>query len=261
MEYRHLIEAMGQARLSAQPLPDAVYASMPTDHAGAYALQDGLALWLGQNGLGSIAGYKAGSTNATAQAALGLDGPIMGRLMSGRRFVSGDRIARGACPVGVECELAFDIATDIAPRPTPWTADDATAVLRHAYPAMEIIENRYGKPPDRPVTAIIADDVFQKGFVLGAGTSGWRDVALDAIAARVKVDGKEVVTGNSAGVLGNPLAAVAFMLNTLSQRDIPVREGDILLTGTMTPPHFPSTFPAAVTITLGGIGSCSITLE
>jgi len=261
LEHRHLIEAMGQARLAGRPLPESVYASMPPDHAGAYALQDELAVWLGQNGLGSVAGYKAGSTNDAAQAALGVDGPILGRVMSGRRFASGDRVARGDCPVGIECELAFRVAIDVPPRATLWTVEDAGTVLGDAYPAIEVIENRYGKPPERPATAIIADDIFQKGFVLGTGTDGWRDIALDAIAARVMIGGEEVATGSSAGVLGNPLASVAFVLNTLSQRDIALRPGDILMTGTMTPPQFPSVFPADVDITLDGIGTCSLTLE
>ncbi|MEM1399125.1 MAG: fumarylacetoacetate hydrolase family protein [Pseudomonadota bacterium] len=255
-----LVDTLGQARLAGEPLPEDVYSTMPDRHEAAYALQDQLAVWLSDNGLGAVAGFKAESTNDTAQAALGLDGPLLGRLMSGRQMLSGDSIKRGNCPIGVECELAFRVGHDVAPWAETWQPAEVGAVLAEAIPAIEIIENRYGKPPERPVTAIIADDIFQKAYVLGPANAAWRDMPLEAITARVSVNGREVAVGGGANVLGNPLNSVAFVLNNLSKRGLLLHAGAVIMTGTMTPAFFMNEFPAEIEIELDGIGTCKATV-
>jgi 2-keto-4-pentenoate hydratase len=61
--------------------------------------------------------------------------------------------------------------------------------------------------------------------------------AFDArtMSMRMSVNSETVSTGVGAACLGNPLQAARWLADTLCERNIPLRAGDVVLTGALGP--------------------------
>lgn len=77
-----------------------------------------------------------------------------------------------------------------------------------------------------------ADDVFQRGYILGA-PSDWHDIDLSTITGRLSIDGQTVQTGREDEVMGNSLEAVVWPANASPRIGCPLRRGHVVLTGSM----------------------------
>src|SRR5205809_7784333 len=85
----------------------------PQNRAEGYAIQAKLAGLAGQ----SVAGWKIAATSAAGQAHIGVDGPLAGRLLSGRSREPGAAISlSGELMRGAEAEFAFRFGQDLKPR-------------------------------------------------------------------------------------------------------------------------------------------------
>ena len=219
----------------AGPLPPGI---APRNEADAIAVQLELARRVGAFPPG---GFKIGATAMRMQSYLGLAGPAGGFMQAGDIHPSGASLAyAGLRGPGAECELAVRLARDLPPGPCDM--DRAAAAVGEICAAIELVENRYGKPPMGDLVALgtptlIADQVFHRAAILGAPVADWRGLDLAAIPGRILVDGTERGHGTGADLLGHPLQALAWLAaSPLAAAFGGLRAGQVVMLGSVTPP-------------------------
>src|SRR5918998_214185 len=117
-------------------------------------------------------------------------------------------------------------------------------------PAFEIAD----VDPDADLESILAGDIFQRGVVLGPMAER---AALDSAAGRVVVNGEETRVPDPEalpGAIPDLLAHVAALLPAFGEE---IRQGDIVITGSIVPPLAVGAGDR-VEYELAGIGSVSI---
>ena len=160
------------ARRSGTPLKPLPADAAPHTEAEGYRIQRAVHdLLLPQ--FGARAGYKIGCTSAVMQQYLNIPHPCSGGVFERGVFDSGARLrAKDFVRVGVECEIAVQLARDLAPSLAPFTADSVAPAIEAYLPAIEIVDDRYVDWQTLGAPTLVADDFFAAGCVLG--TAGRR---------------------------------------------------------------------------------------
>lgn len=208
-------------------------ADAPADPAAGYAVQRAVAAALGAV---PPAGFKIGATTQQMQAYLGLSGPAAGFVPAASLQADGAefRFADFLNP-GVECEIGVRLGRDLPPGPT--TREQAAAAVAEVFPAIEIVERRYGDLAELGTPTLIADQVFHGAGVLGAPVAGWRDLDLGAVRGTFHVGGKVAGTGHGRDLLGHPLEALAWLAASgAAQVFGGLKAGQVVWLGSVTPP-------------------------
>jgi 2-keto-4-pentenoate hydratase len=205
----------------------------PADVAAGYALQREVA-----QAMGAVppAGFKIGATTKQMQAYLGLSGPAGGFVPATSLHADGAefRFADFLNP-GVECEIAVRLGRDLPAKPT--TQDEAAAAVAEVFPAVEIVERRYGDLGELGTPTLIADQVFHAAGVMGAPRAGWQGLDLGAAKGVFTVAGKVVGEGHGRDLLGHPMAALAWLAGSGAAEAFGgLRAGQVVWLGSVTPP-------------------------
>ena len=232
-KYLAIAEILAYVRHNRTPLavlpPDAV----PHDEADGYRVQDALHNLLSPD-FGLQVGYKIGCTSAVMQQYLGISHPCAGGLyMSGVHAAGTSLRYNDYVHVGVECEIAVQLASDLMPSGEPFTADDVATAIDAYHPAIEIVDDRYADWRSMDAPTLIADDFFAAGCVLGAPVARGKAPDLLSVIGRAVVNGMEVGRGNGADVFGHPHHALAWLANHLAAQGKALREGQIVMTGSL----------------------------
>jgi 2-keto-4-pentenoate hydratase len=246
--------AARQAHRKLETLPEGL---RPADEAAAVAAQCALAARVGAL---PPAGFKIGATARHMQAYLGLAGPVAGFMAQGGIHASGIRLryADFQSP-GVECELAVRLARDIPPGPCG--REQAAAAVGAVSAGIEIVENRYPDLKEFGTPALIADQVFHAAAVIGAAETEWRGLDLAAIAGRILVNQAERGRGKGAELMGDPLAALAWLAGSPVAAGFGgLKAGQVVMLGSVTPPIW-LLGPAAVEVSFPPLAPVLLTLE
>ncbi|SHH22187.1 2-keto-4-pentenoate hydratase [Halobaculum gomorrense] len=194
--------------------------------ADGYRVQERLIARLSDR-RGNPIGYKIGFTNQRVQADLGVAEPGYGRLLA-------DTLARSPATIRldeyvglrVEPEIVFRLGSDLS-------ADASRTATRGAIsavvPAVELVDSRTDWRFDAPLA--VADNCLDAGIVVGddAAPNG-RSTSTESVTLRV--DGEAVASGAGDEVLGDPLAALAWLAETAG--GLPA--GALVSTGSLTEP-------------------------
>ncbi|GAB2459103.1 2-keto-4-pentenoate hydratase [Xylanimonas ulmi] len=179
-----------------------------------------------------VAGYKVGLTSRAMQRQLGVSQPDFGHLM-------GDQVHSDSQPLDhvrylqpkVEPEIAFVLGADLAGPGV--NVAQALRAVDFVLPALEVIDSRI---TDWRIGFIdtVADNASGAGVVLGS-----RPVRVDALdlalsGCVMELDGAVVATGAGGAVLGSPVNALVWLVNTLGERGVAFRAGDVVLPGSVT---------------------------
>ena len=255
-------ERLKQARLDGGPVPALQDGDRPGTEDEGYAVQAALADALCADGKGPVAGYKIGATTPSMQTYLGVPEPAFGRILASNvlRSPAGFRTP-GHVPIGIECEIAVRLSRDVPPGSPVTTVAEATDFIGEVFPAIEIVENRYGDFKACGVPTLMADDFFHRACVIGDPVPAWRDVALDALGGRTSIDGAVVAEGVSADVLGHPLNALVWLSGRLAGAGAGLTAGMNVMTGSITPVHWVERFPAKSAIEIDGLGRSELVLS
>ncbi|SDB61797.1 2-keto-4-pentenoate hydratase [Belnapia rosea] len=226
------VEAILEARRARRVLAP-LGTSAPADEAAGYALQRKVA-----EGLGAVppAGFKIGATTRQMQEYLGLAGPAAGFVPQGSLNPGGAgfRFADFLNP-GVECEIGVRLGRDLPAGPC--TREAAAEAVAEVFPAVEIVERRYGDLGELGTPTLIADQVFHASGVLGAPAEGWRGLDLAAVQGVFHVGGRVVGSGHGRDLLGHPFAALAWLAGSGAAREFGgLRAGQVIWLGSVTPP-------------------------
>ena len=244
-----LIEARTSGRALGK-LPDEL---IPTDATEAQLVDDHVAHISGWR----VLGWKIGCTSEAARKMLDSPGPFAGRIYSifesGVTLGDADLIAEPH----LEGEFAFTLATDIEPTAGKRSRSDALEAIADARPAIELVGGRFTDFFGTPLPALIADAGANTHLILGSPAGDVDLDSLSAVTATMTVDGRVTGLGSGADVLGDPINALMWLLEHLAARNIGLRSGDAITTGTATQV---SALPigSTATATLGNLGSVSL---
>ena len=100
-------------------------------------------------------------------------------------------------------------------------------------PSLEIIDSRIAdwkiKLPDT-----VADNASSARIVLGGTITPVLGLDLRTVGMVLEKNGEMVATAAGAAVLGNPAQAVAWLANKLAVYGIPLRRGEVILSGSLS---------------------------
>jgi 2-keto-4-pentenoate hydratase len=207
------------------PLPSPSIAAQ-----AAYRIQDELREALVARGE-RVIGWKAGLTGRVAQESLGIHHPVSGFLLGDGVYSTGDTVPLSRfAELAVEVEMAFVMKRDLAgPGVTP---PAALLAVEGALPALELVEFRWeGSPTEGD---LVADGVAGNAIVLGQPLTPviGLDLALEGVV--YEMSGRVMATNTAAEVLGNPLNALAWLANHLAERELGLRTGDVVMSGSIS---------------------------
>lgn len=192
-------------------------------------------------------GWKVGLTAAPIQQQFGFHEPVFGCILdsksSGHVFRRDDLIRPGFEP-----ELCLRVA-----QPLSGEVDLATArgAIDAVHPALEIIETRGDFVAQ--IAVAMADNAQQKTVILGDPVA-LGSLALDAVAATLRINGETVATGRGEAVLGNPLNSVVWLARKLQEFGRGIQAGEIIMSGSFTR-QFPIEPGDRVEVDFAGVGS------
>jgi 2-keto-4-pentenoate hydratase len=245
---------------------ETAFAPLPP-HLAPPTLAEGVAVQVALAGLLGAhppAGFKIGATALRMRAYLGLEEPLAGFMAAENLHPTGARLPFAAFHgVGVECEIAVRLARDLPAGPTTRAA--AAAAVGAVFPAIEVVENRYGPAPagDLPsfgVPSLLADQVYHAAAVLGAPVPDWQALDLASLPGRITLNGAEMGAGVGADLLGHPLDALAWLAGSPTIGGFGgLRAGQVVMLGSVTPPIWLSA-PGTVTVEFAGLGAARLEL-
>jgi 2-keto-4-pentenoate hydratase len=251
---------IASARRHRTPLQPLAAASAPRDEAEGYRIQQALRQLLSAD-FGAFAGYKIGCTSAVMQQYLDIPHPCGGSVFAKGVHASGVSLkSEDFVRVGVECEIAVRLGSDLAPSQAPFTADTVAQAIEAYLPAIEIVDDRYADWQTIGAPTLVADDFFAAGCVLGQPVARSAAPDLLDVVGRAVVNGHEVSRGTGADVLGHPHHALAWLANHLAADGQGLREGlragQIVLTGSLVKTLWLNAGDR-VTMDLSGLGEVS----
>ncbi len=200
------------------------------DVADAYAIQSRLIDRRLEDGA-SVVGHKIGLTSEGIQEQLGVDRPDYGRVLDSMFLPD------GAVPVAdlilprIEPEVGFLLGEELEP---PVDYLDVLAATEAVLPVLEVIDSRV-RDWDIELEDTIADNASSALYVAGEAASdvAGRDLSLEGV--KFRRNGEVVSSGVGEAVLGHPAKAVAWLANTLGERDARLEAGHVVLSGSVTP--------------------------
>jgi 2-keto-4-pentenoate hydratase len=176
-----------------------------------------------------LVGYKLGNIAKVMQDAFGLDQPDYGFLLASTFAYEGTTLARERfIEPFVELEPAFVLRGHL--RGPNITVADVINAIEYAVPAIEVIDSRVRNwaigLPDT-----LADNGSTGAVILGGTPRRITELTLRDTRGALHFNGREVVAGNTGNILGNPLAALAWLCNRLAAYDVELTPGQVILPG------------------------------
>jgi 2-keto-4-pentenoate hydratase len=182
----------------------------------------------------AIAGHKIGLTNQAVQAQLGVDQPDFGVLLDAMDCSRSDPIDIGRLlQPRIEGEIAFVLGADLG-GDEPIDLATVRASVAYASPALEIVDSRI-VGWDISIVDTIADNASSGLYVLGSNRTPLSDFDPVEVTMHLRRGSEVVSQGSGADCLGDPLAAVAWLAETVRRLGRPLRAGEVILSGALGP--------------------------
>lgn len=194
-----------------------------------------------------VVGYKVGLTSAVMQRQMGVDQPDYGYLLDEMTYLENAPVPTdNFVQPKVEPEIAFVLGRDVS-GPNA-TVAQVMGAIEYVVPALEIIDSRV-RDWQIGLLDTVADNASSGGVVLGSRPTALVDQDLRLTGCNLYVNGRIVGTGAGGAVLGSPLTAAVWLINTLGARGVTLRAGQVVLSGSVT---------AAVSVARGDTVSAQI---
>lgn len=198
--------------------------------ADGYAVQAELTRLLLADG-DRIVGYKVGLTSKPMQTMIGVDQPDYGPVLGSTVYRDGGAVAVGGfIQPRIEAEIVFVLGAPL--RGPGVIVTDAHRAVAGVAAAMEIVDSRFADWRIRLADTVA--DLASNGAVAVSGhlvpLEGF-DVRL--VGMTLTRNGELVDTGAGAAALGDPLAVVAWLANTLGAVGVGLEPGHLVMTGAL----------------------------
>ncbi len=220
----------------------------------AYAIQQRLIARRMQDGE-TVVGKKIGVTSAAVMNMLKVYQPDFGWLLSGMVYGEGAAVPLDTLiQPKAEGEIAFVLKKDLM---GPGVTNAAVlAATDFVMPCFEIVDSRI-RDWKIKIQDTVADNASCGVFVLGDRAVSPRKVDLYTCGMVLEKDGEVIGTGAGAAALGSPVNAVAWLANTLGRLGIPLKAGEVILSGALAAMS-PCAKGDAFRVSIGGLGSASV---
>ena len=180
----------------------------------------------------TIIGKKIGVTSAVVQSMLGVYEPDFGFLTDKMRFRAGEVPIGSLIQPRAEAEIAFLLAKDLmGPDVTPQKVLDATASVSACF---EIVDSRIDKWRIK-IQDTIADNASCGVYAISDEKVDPAGFDLAGCRVEVTKNGEFLSEGLGSAVQGSPLQSVAWLANTFGRLNIPLRAGEVILSGSLVP--------------------------
>jgi len=238
-----------RSRRPTEILPMDLY---PANLDEAYAIRRAFQEIEEAKGRGAVAGYKIGLTTPVMQRLCGIEEPCYGAIFArevhhGRAELAADNY----CRLGVETEIAFRLNRNL---PQGGDPADIAAAVESSMAAIELIEDLGYDYQRLDASAMVAGNVWN------APVTDRQSRDLAEATARLTINGCEIGSGSSGDVMGHPLNALAWLARKLATAGTPLRDGMIVMTGSMVPIHYPAAGDRVV-VEVSGLGSAEMVLR
>ncbi|MDE0309219.1 MAG: hypothetical protein OXI60_05235 [Acidiferrobacterales bacterium] len=209
----------------------------------------------------TIGGWKIAATSAGGQKHIGVSGPLEGPYLSSHIYGPEAVVSMTGNHMAVaETEFAFKFAHDLPSRSEPYDVGEVLDAVASLHPSVEFPDSRIGDFANAGAAALLADCACSRDWVIGPATAvDWRGMNLAQSPAKLIIDGEVAAEGTGADALGDPLAALQWVVNRLSSRGIAIMAGQAITTGVCGLPK-PIRAGNRVTADLGVFGTVSAQL-
>lgn len=202
-----------------------------------------------------VVGKKIGVTSKAVMNMLGVGQPDFGYMLDGMIYNEGESIQISTLiQPKAEGEIAFVMKKDLMGPGV--TAADVLAATEGVMACFEIVDSRI-KDWKIKIQDTVADNASCGAFVLGDRLVDPREVDLQTCGMVLERNGDIVGTGAGAATMGSPVNAMVWLANTLGRLGIPLKAGEIVLSGSLAA-MIPVQAGDNLRVTIGGIGSCSV---
>jgi 2-oxopent-4-enoate/cis-2-oxohex-4-enoate hydratase len=202
-----------------------------------------------------IIGKKIGVTSKAVMDMLGVYQPDFGLLTDGMVYNEGEAIpAATLIQPKAEGEIAFVLKHDLIGPGI--SAADVLAATEGVMACFEIVDSRI-RDWKIKIQDTVADNASCGVFVLGDQLVDPRGLDLTTCGMVLEKNGEIVATGAGAAALGAPANAVAWLANTLGRLGIPLKAGEVVLSGSLAI-MVPVKAGDSLRVSIGGIGGCSV---
>ena len=217
---KQLLEAR---RSGVQVKPPFAIPANSEGRATVYAIQDGVAA-----ATGPVSGWKVGARTPTAE-------PNPAPLLAGALVTSPATFdGKAMHMIGVEIEISFHIARDIAARTAPVDREEALAAVGDAFVGMEVVDTRLADFKSADPEWLLADNQMNHALVIGDPIRDWRRLDWANLRVKLTIDGKTDVeqTGGLGAV--DPVRPLAWMIDHAVRHRGGIRKGQAITTGSWT---------------------------
>jgi 2-keto-4-pentenoate hydratase len=220
VDISHAVQSLLEARRSGRQVAPPF--ALP-DRDAVYAIQDGVA-----RATGPVSGWKVGARTPTAE-------PNPAPLLAGALVNSPARFdGKAMHMIGVEIEISFHIARDIAAREAPVGREEALAAVGDAFVGMEVVDTRLADFKQVDPEWLLADNQMNHALVMGDRVKDWMGLDWPDLQVMLVIDGSPVV--EQRGGLGavDPVRPLAWMIDHAVRRRGGIRKGQAITTGSWT---------------------------
>ena len=220
----------------------------------AYAIQTRMNEHRYQDGE-TVVGKKIGVTSKAVQNRLGVAQPDFGILTSAMVKADGETVNLDELiqPLA-EGEIAFILKRDLMGPGV--TNADVLRATEAVMPCFEIVDSRIHNWAIK-IQDTIADNASCGLFVLGGNWISPRNFDLGTCGMVLYNNGELVGTGAGAASMDSPVNAVVWLANMLGSLGIPLKAGEVILSGSLAQ-MIPISRGDFMEIIIGGMGSASI---
>lgn len=186
-----------------------------------------------------LGGWKIGATDPAVPIKLGLERPFAGPIPAHLVIASGASVpwADLLRPV-VEAEIGVRLGRDLPPRARPYTREEVADAIDALIPGIEIPESRLSDDHPHGALGMVADLGYAGRFVEGPAFLEWRDLPPGPLAARLRINGKDIAQGTTAKAFGHPADGVTWLANHRQRFGDSLKSGQVISTGSLTGIHW-----------------------
>jgi 2-keto-4-pentenoate hydratase len=178
-----------------------------------------------------ITGKKIGLTSWAMQNLLKVDQPDFGHLLNSMEVRNNTIERKKMVAPKVEAEIVFVLKEDIK---GPFaTASDVIAATDYVVAALEVVDSRFA---DWKINIVdtVADNASSGMYVISSKRIDPRKIDLKSVTMDFYKNGTKVNGGKGEDVLGDPAFAVAWLANTLSEFNVVLKKGEVVLSGALS---------------------------
>jgi len=202
-----------------------------------------------------IIGKKIGATSKAVQNMLGVFQPDFGYLTDKMVYSDEMPISQLLIQPKAEGEIAFVLKRDLIGPGI--TNADVLAATEAVMPCFEVVDSRI-EDWNIKIQDTVADNASCGLFVVNEKAAvDPRSLDLSTCGMVVEKNGATLSVGAGAAALGSPVNCVAWLANTLGQFGIPLKAGELILSGSLVPLE-PVVAGDEMNVKVGGMGSCRI---